>query len=1192
MTGTTTGLPGRPPGEPPGGAPGGPPVAPARRAPRLGAVEIAERLGRPRPTPEQVAVVEAPVEPLLVVAGAGSGKTETMSARVVWLVANGLVAPHDVLGLTFTRKAAGELAERVRRRLRALRAHGLGVPTTGGGAGGGRGDGLADGDPVVSTYHAYAASLVLDHGLRLGVEPRSAVLSEAGAWQLASEVVESWRGDLPGVEVAPSTLTAALLQLSAECAEHLVEPGEVERFVDAFEERVLALPRDARAVARLGAHVPGEPFAEVRRVLAAQRARRALVPLLREHARRKREAELLDFGDQVQLAARLAREVPAVPAAERAAHRVVLLDEYQDTSWAQLELLSALFGEGHPVTAVGDPHQAIYGWRGAGAGNLGGFPVRFPRADGSPAPVAPLATSWRNDEAVLAAAGAVAAPLVAGAGAAVVRLRAHPGAGTGRVRTAFAATLEEEAAEVAARLAEVWRADSERLAAERRAPGAPPRPRRTAAVLCRRRSWFPVLHRALRDAGLPVRVVGLGGLLSTPEVVDVVAALHVLHDPARGDHLARLLTGARWRLGPRDLAALGAWARHLQRLRGGRDGDGEGDGDGDGEGDGGHDGRARRTGGAARGRAAVVLPDEAEDASLVEALDELPPPGWRDRDGRGLSPRAHARLQRLAGVLRHLRGRTRLPVPELVGEVERALLLDVEVAARPGSSPATARADLDALADAAASFAAAARTPGLGGFLAWLDAADARERGLAPGSVDVAADAVQLLTVHAAKGLEWDVVAVPGLVEGVFPAGGETSSGWLSGPGVLPYPLRGDRDHLPVLDVDGAGTQKELDVERERFRAACGRHELDEERRLAYVAFTRARHELLLSGARWDDATAPREPSRFLREVLDAPGLPGLVSLPPSPVPPPGTPNPRTAVPQRVVWPVDPLAARRGEVEAGARAVRGAAALLAAGADPLAVLGADPLAVPGADPGEDPAGAPDEEAAGWAQQVDLLLAERAAAGTGGGVLLPSHLSASRLVALARDRDALALQLRRPVPLEPRPAARRGTAFHAWLEHRFTASPLLDPVDLPGAADEDAADDRELEALKRGFLASEWAGRDPVAVEVAVETPVAGVAVRGRIDAVFRSTGPDGRERWDVVDWKTGRPPVGAAARARDVQLAVYRLAWSRWRSVPLEDVSAAFFHPAAGTTVRPVDLLGAADLEALVTSVPLTDREV
>ncbi|WP_432523633.1 ATP-dependent helicase [Kineococcus sp. SYSU DK006] len=1139
-------------------------------APRWSAAEIAARLRRPAPTPEQVAVVEAPVEPLLVVAGAGSGKTETTASRVVWLVANDLVAPEDVLGLTFTRKAAGELSERVRRRLRALRALGAGAGT-----------GVRAGEPVVSTYHAYAASLVADHGLRLGVEPRSRVLSDAGAWQLASEVVETWREDLPGVQASPGTLATALLQLAGECAEHLVDPAQVARFVDELDARVRALPKDAASVARHGAHVPGEPYAKVRDLLAVQRTRRALVPLLAEYARRKREAEQLDFGDQVLLAARLAREVDVVAAGERARHRVVLLDEYQDTSHAQLSMLRALFGGGHPVTAVGDPHQSIYGWRGASAGNLLDFPVHFPRADGTPARRLPLATSWRNDEAVLAAANLVAGPLGAGPDAGgLAALRARPDAGTGRVRTAFAETVEEEAAQVAARLAEVWRADSERLAAQARVPGADPRPRRTTAVLCRRRSRFAVLQRALHEAGLPVRVVGLGGLLSTPEVRDVVATLHVLHDPERGDQLARLLTGARWRLGARDLAALGDWARRLRRER--LHGQGAVDGSVDGSADGG-----------------AGPAGEGEPASLVEALDELPPPSWTAAGGpaeRELSQPARARLERLAAVLRRLRTRTHLPVADLVGEVERALLLDVEVAARPGSSPAAARADLDALADAAASFAASAQRPGLGGFLAWLEAAEERERGLEPGAADVAPDAVQLLTVHAAKGLEWDVVAVPGLVEGTFPAVGAGAPGWLGGTGaagVLPYPLRGDHEHLPRFEVEGAGTQKELDAARERFLAACGEHELAEERRLAYVAFTRAREELLLSGAWWDEGSTARGPSRFLDELLQAPAgaVPGLVRLPPAPAPPPGTPNPRTADPRRAAWPADPLAARRADVETGAALVRAALRGRAGGVDD-----ADGVAADAGDAGGGAAPVEDEEVAGWAEQNRLLLAERAAVRPP-QVVLPAHLSASRLVLLARDPDELALVLRRPVPQRPLPAARRGSAFHAWLEQRFSAAPLLD-LPQPGQDEEDERDaggaghgeDGEdadaLAQLQRRFLASEWAGRRPVAVEVAVQTPVADLLVRGRIDAVFRDE-VDGRTRWDVVDWKSGRPPTGEAARARDVQLAVYRLAWSRWRQVPLADVSAAFFHAATGETVRPVDLLGAAELERLVRSVPL-----
>src|SRR6188472_1120808 len=144
------------------------------------------------------------------------------------------------------------------------------------------------------------------------------------------------------------------------------------------------------------------------------------------------------------LAAALA-ELSDVAVAERSRYAAVLLDEYQDTGHAQVTLLSGLFGRGHPVTAVGDPHQSIYGWRGAAAGNIGRFAETFPHADGCPATVFPLATSWRNDERILAAANVVArgVPAMTRAG---VTLRARPGARPGRIVAAVSPTVEDEAA--------------------------------------------------------------------------------------------------------------------------------------------------------------------------------------------------------------------------------------------------------------------------------------------------------------------------------------------------------------------------------------------------------------------------------------------------------------------------------------------------------------------------------------------------------------------------------------------------------------------------------------------------------------------------------------------------------------------------------------------------------------------------
>ncbi|GAB2616795.1 ATP-dependent DNA helicase [Pseudactinotalea suaedae] len=1033
------------------------------------AARIAEVTGQPAPTAEQTAVIEAPLEPMLVVAGAGSGKTATMAARVVFLLANGLVAPGEVLGLTFTRKAAAELADRVRKRIREVRAAGAVIDV--------------EDRPRVATYNSYAGSIVRDHALRLGLTPDATHIGDAGRFQLADEIVTSWAGDIE-TGYKPSTLVDGLTALEGELNEHGVDPVtarlELEAVAEAIEELQPTKSSDAFKAA------------------AALRTRAQLMDLVQAFVDRKHERGLIDFGEEVRLAARIASGVPEVGRAERGRYRVVLLDEYQDTSIAQVELLSALFGGGHPVTAVGDPHQAIYGWRGAAAGTLFDFPATFHRAEGGAAPTATLSTAWRNDVAVLDAANSVAGPLRAQAAGDVPVLHARPGAGPGRVAARFLETIPAEAAAVA-----------EYLVQARQTEGEPP----SAAVLCRKRAQFASISAALEAAGVPVQVVGLAGLLHTPEVTDIWSALIVVHDPGRGDALMRLLTGPSVDLGAADLLALGEWAASQARSRRAPD----------------------------RASVADELPESevpavrepAELASLVEAIDQLPPRGWRDTRGRELSEAARSRLARLAGALRALRALSYLSLPELVTTAEHLLGLDIEVAAQRPGPVGEARRNLDELTAVASRFSGDAEDRSLGAFLAWLDAALEEERGLDVAEAEPDPTAVQLMTVHASKGLEWDVVVIPGLVEGTFPttaptkAGVRRGSGWLTGASTLPYALRGDRAHLPELDLAEASSAKELAAVLDDFKEREGARELTEERRLAYVALTRARRELLLLGSFWRDGKGIATPSLFLTELIDA----GVAEVGPSW--PEGSAHESNPVHDQVIsgpWPVPP------------------------GRDRLAELG-------GVVPAEN------ETTARWWHDAELLLAERDASLTVGAAI-PVHLSASAVVALGADRDRFLRDRRRPIPRRPSVAARRGTAFHAWVEQHFGSQALLDTDELPGAEDADVGAEPKLDALIAAFLASAWAHRVPYVVEADVDTPIAGMTVRCRIDAVF-SDGPD---RYHVVDWKTGPPPSDPEdLHAKRLQLVLYRLAWARYRDVPLENVRASFHHVAANVTIEADD---------------------
>lgn len=1142
--------------------------------------QLKELLGIPF-TPEQTACITAPPAPQVIVAGAGSGKTTVMAARVVWLVGTGQVAPEQVLGLTFTNKAAGELAERVSKAL--IRA-GVTDPD------------VIDpdnppGEPVISTYHAFAGRLLTDHGLRIGLEPTSRLLADATRYQLAARVLREAPGPYPALTRSFADLVSDLLTLDAELSEHLVRPEQVR----AYDAELLLTLQAAKLTNDT-----------LRKVPEAAAARRELADLVVRYRAAKRERDLLDFGDQIALSARLAG-IPEVGRVLREEFKVVLLDEYQDTSVAQRVLLAGLFGggTGHPVTAVGDPCQAIYGWRGASVANLDDFPEHFAHPDGRPATRQALSENRRSGGRLLDLANGLAEPLRA-MHAGVEALRPAPGAERdGMVRCALLPTHAEEIDWLADSIAHLVRTGKE--------PGE-------IAVLCRTATDFAEIQGALVERDVPVEVVGLSGLLHLPEVADLVAVCEVLQDPGANAALVRLLTGPRWRIGPRDLALLGRRARRLVSYA-------RVDGDDDPD---------RRLAEAVEGV------DPAEVISLADALEtflETPLHSDEDDDGLPFSPDARVRFARLAAELRDLRRSLADPLMDVLHRVLAVTGLEVELSASPHALAARRRETLSNFLDIAASFAAGDNEATLLAFLAFLRTAAQYEKGL-DNALPGGENTVKVLTAHKSKGLEWDVVAVPGLVTDTFPSA-KGREKWTAQSKVLPHALRGDAETLPdIASWDSRGMKA--------FQEAMKDHQHTEELRLGYVTFTRPRSLLLGSGHWWGPTQKkPRGPSDFLQDLYDhcAAGHGEIEAWADEPAEDEENPALHSRTEDQV-WPLpldDKALARR---RAAAQTVLDHLDALADHTDPHPAAVHDPDTYDDPDwppppdddevPYEDvveqdsasdwdswtterpalphqatapeapPAprrptpGAPTaparphplerqpltpEEArtiASWDRDLDALTGELLRAREAvTDVPLPASLTASQVLRLAADPDGLAQELARPMPRPPQPAARQGTRFHAWVEARFEALtlPMLEPDDLPGG-DAEIADERDLEALKDAFERSEYAHRTPYRLETPFQLAIAGRVVRGRIDAVYRHT--DGETTtYEIVDWKTSRTRT-----ADPLQLAVYRLAWAERQGVPVESVTAAFLYVRTGDVVRPRNLPGRAALERLLTQEP------
>ena len=1035
-------------------------------------------------TEHQSAIISSGLEPAVVIAGAGSGKTETMSNRVLYLVANGFATPDQILGLTFTRKAAGELSVRIRKRLRQLSQFKEFEHITS--------------TSAVTTYHSYAGKLLSEHAIRYGIDADADPLGEAAIWQIASDVVRNWSDDSYRNDSEVSTVIKDLLGLSKLMLEHQVKAADIETIGNDMLGKLELLAgstnEDTRAVAR------------------AMRQRNGLLPMVEAFMERRKAAGELSFDDQMSLAADIAQNFEDVGTLERGKYTVVLLDEYQDTSQSQVRMLSSLYGAGHPVMAVGDPSQAIYTWRGASAGTMASFSKYFPKAQGQTGREQfSLPTTFRNDKIILAAANAISAQIKADGGQQVVELEARDDAGPGELAYGIYETVETESQAIAEYFKALWN----------------PEEKKTFAVLVRKRSQIPSIESALREQGLPVEVIGIGGLIHIPEVADVVTLMKIITDPDAGSSLMRHLTGPRINLGPRDIAALGAFSRERAKLL--------------------HADSKSFIKKIAAGNPDQLEADDQFAGSIIDALDEI-----TSAKKSGFSELGYQRLVSFAQDLRRLRSRAGGQITDLVTEIENYLTLESEITLREGSQ--TGRRHLDRFLDEASKFERSGGS--VSAFLDWLDIASDEEGGLKVGAPEVRTDVVQILTVHMAKGAEWHVVAVPGLSDGTFPGVNRSDpDNWLKNEKHVPFALRGDAHELPRFSLDGITKNSDAAKAIKEFTRQCVDHiKMREEMRLAYVAVTRARTHLICTATWWRDGANSVSPSDFFTLIAGAASANGGRLISDVAAPDDHAENPTLENPLTAMWPRDYLGDRRAQFDAAIGLVN------ASDVHPLVA-------------------SKDLEVNSWIMDAHSLITEqRNRSSDVVQVALPTRLSTSTLVALHENPQELALNIRRPMPRGQDQYSRRGTAFHLWVERQFTEAATLfgdeyldylDPLD----------DDSKLEDLKAAWLKSIFANRTPARVEVPFETTIAGVLIRGRIDAVY----PDG-DGFQVVDWKTGSKELGKSAQ---VQLAMYRLAWAKLSGCNISKISAAFHYVPTGVTDQPADLLDEAALIALITAVDL-----
>ncbi len=980
------------------------------------------------PTREQLEVVRLPGGPARVLAGAGSGKTYTMTELIRsrvddYLRGYGGTPPERTLALTFTVKAAEEMHRRL---LETLGEKALKLD--------------------VSNFHSYAFSLVRENAAALGLEPEAPVLRRGRAWLMVLEELGAEDLALRSLDLSdPASAADRVLKLLSGTKNDLVDLGELWERTEADLANPEATPELSRCLEE----------------------RLDLIQLAQRFEARRKERGVLRYEDMLELGTRiLSGPVMGEPYSDR--YDLVVVDEFQDTNPAQMRFVELLAGgDLSKVVVVGDDLQSIFNFTGATVRNIQRFEEEAGLGVGDA--TKRLNTNFRSGERLISLANHVARNVhPENSPDDPKQLAPGPNAGPGEI-SAFVATGDrEEAREISARIAGLLQG------------GASPQ---DCAVLVRRRSQTGPVVDALGERDIPCEIADVGGLLSRPEISLLSDYLRIAAEPAGcRPATVRALLRPPVRLGEHDL-------KHL-----------------------------------------LTAPRGPESA--LDRPDTVP----------GLSDEGAERIRHFNalrdGLEAALAGAETLG--DFVEEAAETIGLGQELRSSPGSEARISRQYLGAFHEVAREFG---ETSFLQEFLRYLELVSRSETSEFSAPPSEEADAVRVLTVHRAKGLEFDHVFVPGLSDGVFPINRSGDSS-LETAHAVPPPLKLDPDPRPVAAYDT--------LDKKEMKELLKQEALEEEGRLLYVACTRAAKSLTLSRAHYyGENKKSKGAGEFWDLIQEAAGECGI-HLAAEPEAPDSNPNveeepeDRDREPDR--W---PLEAMSGEEEETALSLG-----IQDWEDELTGLRRDMRAIPET-----------------SRPKHVLPA-------------PKTHSPSSLMDFEICPRRYYYEYVFPVPgldanLEG--AQDYGSVVHAYIEGGMSGVPPGPDVGWAGGkgsggnVGNSGASRAELwqkfEASEYGWRSAEYQlheGPEPPAtgparmVEVPFALPIEDTEIRGRIDAIF----VDGDGTFHIVDWKTGKPDREKFEHR--LQLPLYALAASRLWGVAPEKIRLAYAF-APGDEVVEVD---------------------